>query len=60
MFTEEMTCSCGGSVELVLTQEDDFSETLGMECIECGADFNDPNEEIEVGEGGVRLVPREP
>jgi len=56
-------CSCGGPVELVLTQNDDSTETFGPECLECGADFSAPNEEAlldPAAEDGFRVVPRPP
>lgn len=57
------TCECGGSVELVLTRNDDVTETFGPECIECGADFSDPDIEMRLDleeEDGFRPVPRLP
>ena len=53
-----MRCSCGGEVVMVLTQTFDEGDVLASECLECGADFSDPEEEIIVEGDEVKVVKR--
>lgn len=55
-----LTCLCGGEVILVLTQEDDGSETLGPECWACGTDFSDLEEEITIEGDEIEVTKRWP
>jgi hypothetical protein len=55
-----MRCSCGGEVDWVLTQTFDEGDILALECLECGADFSDPDEETIIENGEIRTMKRWP